>query len=186
MSATSEPRLPGPDHPIDVAPFHGQVRVTFADHTVADTTQALELREARPTRPSTRAAGRCRPGGAASQRHDDPLPLQGHRLLLRRDRPAPAVIRRRRLALPRSLPRRRRDRRPRGVLSRSRRDRRPPRFAAARQTVEVQPRAEPRQSFRALPASRPAASASYLLTLIRSTEDQRRVRRDRRTAALVP
>jgi uncharacterized protein (DUF427 family) len=46
MSAASEPRIPGPDHPIDVAPFHGQVRVTFADHTVADTTQALELREA--------------------------------------------------------------------------------------------------------------------------------------------
>jgi uncharacterized protein (DUF427 family) len=46
MSATSEPRIPGPDHPIDVEPFNGQVRITFADHTVADTTQALELREA--------------------------------------------------------------------------------------------------------------------------------------------
>jgi uncharacterized protein (DUF427 family) len=46
MSAASEPRIPGPDHPIDVEPFNGQVRVTFAEHTVADTTQALELREA--------------------------------------------------------------------------------------------------------------------------------------------
>ncbi|MDE3131531.1 MAG: DUF427 domain-containing protein [Acidobacteriota bacterium] len=46
MSATSEPLIPGPDHPIDVEPFNGRVRVTFAHHTVADTTQALELLEA--------------------------------------------------------------------------------------------------------------------------------------------
>ncbi|HEX3616976.1 MAG TPA: DUF427 domain-containing protein [Solirubrobacteraceae bacterium] len=46
MSAASEPRIPGPDHPIAVEPFSGRVRVSFANHTVADTTRALELREA--------------------------------------------------------------------------------------------------------------------------------------------
>jgi uncharacterized protein (DUF427 family) len=46
MGAASEPLIPGPDHPIDVEAFNGRVRVTFANHTVADTTQALELREA--------------------------------------------------------------------------------------------------------------------------------------------
>ncbi len=46
MSARSEPLIPGPDHPITVEPFNGHVRVTYAHHTVADTTGALELREA--------------------------------------------------------------------------------------------------------------------------------------------
>jgi uncharacterized protein (DUF427 family) len=46
MSAATEPRIPGPEHPIDIEPFNGHVRVTFANHTVAETTQALELREA--------------------------------------------------------------------------------------------------------------------------------------------
>ena len=38
-------KLPGPDHPIDVKPAPGRVRVTFAGETIADTTRALELRE---------------------------------------------------------------------------------------------------------------------------------------------
>lgn len=46
MSAASKPLVPGPDHPIDVEPFEGRVRVSFAHHTVADTTRALALREA--------------------------------------------------------------------------------------------------------------------------------------------
>ncbi len=46
MTAASEPLIPGPDHPIEVEPFSGQVRVVFAHHTVADTTEALEMREA--------------------------------------------------------------------------------------------------------------------------------------------
>ncbi len=46
MSVSQEPRLPGPDHPITVEPFHGRVRVGFAGHTVAETSRALELREA--------------------------------------------------------------------------------------------------------------------------------------------
>ena len=45
MSTASEPLIPGPDHPIDVEPFDGRVRVTFAKHKVAETTNALELRE---------------------------------------------------------------------------------------------------------------------------------------------
>jgi uncharacterized protein (DUF427 family) len=46
MSAPSEPLIPGPEHPITVEPFTGQVRVTYAGHTVADSSGALELREA--------------------------------------------------------------------------------------------------------------------------------------------
>ena len=46
MSTTSEPLIPGPDHPIDIRPFNGRVRVGFVHHTIADTTRALELREA--------------------------------------------------------------------------------------------------------------------------------------------
>lgn len=46
MSTPSEPLIPGPDHPIELEPFDGHVRVTFAHHTVADTDAALELREA--------------------------------------------------------------------------------------------------------------------------------------------
>ena len=46
MSTASEPLIPGPDHPIEIEPFNGRVRVSFVHHTVADTTRALELREA--------------------------------------------------------------------------------------------------------------------------------------------
>lgn len=46
MSISSEPLIPGPDHPIDVRPYDGRVRVTFGNHTIVDTTGALELREA--------------------------------------------------------------------------------------------------------------------------------------------
>jgi uncharacterized protein (DUF427 family) len=38
-------KLPGPDHPIDIAPNPKHVRVTFAGRVVADTTNALTLRE---------------------------------------------------------------------------------------------------------------------------------------------
>jgi uncharacterized protein (DUF427 family) len=37
---------PGPDHPIVIAPYKGRVVVRFGDTVVADTTEALELREA--------------------------------------------------------------------------------------------------------------------------------------------
>lgn len=46
MTVASEPLIPGPDHPIEIEPFDGHVRVSFAHHTVAATTQALVLREA--------------------------------------------------------------------------------------------------------------------------------------------
>lgn len=46
MTVASEPLIPGPDHPIEIEPFKGQVSVSFAHHTVAATTQALVLREA--------------------------------------------------------------------------------------------------------------------------------------------
>ncbi len=46
MSTPTEPLLPGPDHPIEIAPYGGHVRVTSGDQTIAETTDALELREA--------------------------------------------------------------------------------------------------------------------------------------------
>jgi len=39
-------KLPGPDHPITIAPYHGRVVVRFGDAVVADTQRALELKEA--------------------------------------------------------------------------------------------------------------------------------------------
>jgi uncharacterized protein (DUF427 family) len=39
-------KLPGPDHPITIAPAHGRVVVRFQGEVVADTTAALELKEA--------------------------------------------------------------------------------------------------------------------------------------------
>lgn len=39
-------KLPGPDHPITIAPTPGRVRVTFQGQVVADTTRALTLCEA--------------------------------------------------------------------------------------------------------------------------------------------
>lgn len=39
-------KLPGPDHPIAVTPAKGRVVVRFAGAVIADTTAALELREA--------------------------------------------------------------------------------------------------------------------------------------------
>ncbi len=39
-------KLPGPDHPISIAPSGKRVRVSFAGRVIADTTRALTLREA--------------------------------------------------------------------------------------------------------------------------------------------
>ncbi len=39
-------KIPGPDHPIDIAPSRTRVRVIVAGKTIADTTDALSLREA--------------------------------------------------------------------------------------------------------------------------------------------
>lgn len=38
-------KLPGPDHPIEIAPHPRRVRVVFNGRTVADTTRALVLKE---------------------------------------------------------------------------------------------------------------------------------------------
>lgn len=40
-------KLPGPDHPIAIAPSGKRVRVTFAGKIIADTTRALTLKEAK-------------------------------------------------------------------------------------------------------------------------------------------
>jgi uncharacterized protein (DUF427 family) len=39
-------KIPGPDHPITIAPHDKRVRVRFNGRVVADTTRALALREA--------------------------------------------------------------------------------------------------------------------------------------------
>src|SRR3546814_13777100 len=39
-------KQPGPDHPIEISPFGGRVRVLFEGRTVADTSHALMLEEA--------------------------------------------------------------------------------------------------------------------------------------------
>ncbi len=39
-------KLPGPDHPITIAPNKKRVRVSFAGQVIADTTRALTLQEA--------------------------------------------------------------------------------------------------------------------------------------------
>jgi len=39
-------KLPGPDHPITITRNGNRVRVSFAGNTIADTTQALTLKEA--------------------------------------------------------------------------------------------------------------------------------------------
>jgi uncharacterized protein (DUF427 family) len=39
-------KLPGPDHPITIAPNEKRVRVMFAGKTIADTTRSLTLTEA--------------------------------------------------------------------------------------------------------------------------------------------
>ena len=44
--STTEPRIPGPDHPITVEPSPTRVVVSAGDRIVADTTNALALREA--------------------------------------------------------------------------------------------------------------------------------------------
>jgi uncharacterized protein (DUF427 family) len=45
MSAVAQ-KIPGPDHPITVQPSLDRVQVTFAGQTIADSTDALTLREA--------------------------------------------------------------------------------------------------------------------------------------------
>jgi uncharacterized protein (DUF427 family) len=46
VSTVREPLIPGPDHPIEIAPFKGRVTIASQGRTIADTTAALELREA--------------------------------------------------------------------------------------------------------------------------------------------
>ena len=44
--STRTAKIPGPDHPITIAPHAGRVVVTIAGHVIADTRHALALREA--------------------------------------------------------------------------------------------------------------------------------------------
>lgn len=44
--ASAAPRTPGSDHPITIKPYAGRVRVVFNGQTIAETSRALELKEA--------------------------------------------------------------------------------------------------------------------------------------------
>ena len=46
MTATREPKIPGPDHPITIEATGARVVARVGAHVVADTTRALTLREA--------------------------------------------------------------------------------------------------------------------------------------------
>ncbi len=43
--AAAEPRIPGPDHPITITASRARVRVRGGGELIADTTEALELKE---------------------------------------------------------------------------------------------------------------------------------------------
>ncbi|MBV9066723.1 MAG: DUF427 domain-containing protein, partial [Methylobacteriaceae bacterium] len=44
--AAAQPKIPGPDHPITIAPAQSRVRVRFGGDVIAETSEALDLREA--------------------------------------------------------------------------------------------------------------------------------------------
>lgn len=44
--ATKSPRIPGSDHPIEIAPNPNRIKISLAGRVVADTRRALTLREA--------------------------------------------------------------------------------------------------------------------------------------------
>jgi uncharacterized protein (DUF427 family) len=46
MTITKTVKIPGPDHPITIAPTGGRVQVTVAGRVIADSLAALTLREA--------------------------------------------------------------------------------------------------------------------------------------------
>jgi Domain of unknown function (DUF427) len=74
--ATSEMRLPGPDHLITMAPNPNRVRVTFTGRLPADTTRALTLKEA--SLPAVQYIPREDvDGGASPHRAHHALPVQG-------------------------------------------------------------------------------------------------------------
>jgi uncharacterized protein (DUF427 family) len=41
----AQPKKPGPDHPITIAPAHQRVRVRFGGDVIAETSEALDLKE---------------------------------------------------------------------------------------------------------------------------------------------
>jgi uncharacterized protein (DUF427 family) len=45
MPAAAQPKIPGPDHPITISPAQTRVRVRFGGDVVADTSEALDLKE---------------------------------------------------------------------------------------------------------------------------------------------
>ena len=45
MATQRTPKIPGPDHPITLEPTRGRVIVRFGDRIIADTQNALVMRE---------------------------------------------------------------------------------------------------------------------------------------------
>ena len=68
-------KLPGPDHPITITRNAKRVRVTFAGTTIADSANALVLKEASYQAGVLHPARRRRDGGADAHRQRQPLPL---------------------------------------------------------------------------------------------------------------
>ena len=70
-------KVPGPDHPITVEPDKAHVVVTVAGRVIADTRNALVLREASYPAGVLHSAQRCRDDAAGAHRSRDLLPIQG-------------------------------------------------------------------------------------------------------------
>jgi uncharacterized protein (DUF427 family) len=59
-TATKPVKIPGPDHPITIERNHARIVVSVAGRVVADTREALTLREAALSGGSVHPAQRCR------------------------------------------------------------------------------------------------------------------------------
>ena len=71
-------KIPGPDHPIAIAPNPKRVVVTFGGRTIADTTRALALRES--TYPAVDCISRADVDMSMLERtaHGTECPYKGH------------------------------------------------------------------------------------------------------------
>ena len=71
-------KIPGPDHPITIAPNPKRVVVTFGGRTIADTTRALALRES--TYPAVQYIPRADVDMSMLERtaHGTECPYKGH------------------------------------------------------------------------------------------------------------
>ncbi len=74
--------VPGPDHPISLAPTGARVTVKLGSRVIADTTNAITLREASYPAVQYVPLADVDPRRAPAERARDVLPLQGRGVLL--------------------------------------------------------------------------------------------------------